>query len=367
MSRSLRVLWLVKGLGRGGAETLLLGLARNLDRSAVEPQVAYVLPHKDELVAELAAVDVPARCLSRRSRDVGWAQALRRLVREQRIDVVHTHSPVPAVVARAALWRHPVPFVHTEHNVWPRYHPATRALNALTLRRNAYVIAVSEAVAASLPTSGPPVETIVHGVDRDRFRNGAEHRRAARQALGLPETACVIGTVGHLTPKKGHARLLEATAELAPRHPALRTVIVGRGPLEQALRAQARALGIEEQVVFAGLRADVPDILPAFDVFVLPSLFEGLPISLLEAMAASIPVVATAVGGIPEVIRSGSDGVLVNGDDPSALVRAIGSLLDDSAERARLGLAGRARAELFDLSAATARTAAVYADVVGRS
>ncbi|MGH8824600.1 MAG: glycosyltransferase [Jiangellaceae bacterium] len=358
------VLMLTKGLGRGGAERLLADTVRHLDRSRFRVEVAYLLPWKDALGDEIRAAGVPVHCLDApRPTSVAWLARLRRLVRDRGIDVVHTHMPLAAASARVALpGRRPV-FVHTEHNMWDRYRRPTRWANRATYRRNAAVIAVSDRVAGSI-RSRVPVEVVVHGVDPDRTHHGSTARRTARRALGLDVHLPVVGTVGNLTAKKDQATLLTAVAGLRHEVPDLRLVLVGSGPLEGDLRSLARALGIEAATVFAGSRPDVGALLPAFDVFALSSRFEGLPIALLEALAARLPCVATSVGGIPEVITDGEDGLLVHPGDPDALATAIGKLLADDGMRSVLGDRALWRARDFRVDRAVRRIEAVYTKAI---
>lgn len=365
-----RVLVLAKGLGRGGTERLIVGAARHLDRSRFELVVAYLLPWKDAFVADIEATGTEVVCLDApRPTSVAWLHRLRRLVRERRIDVVHTHMPLPAVAARLALPGRRPAFVHTEHNMWDRYRRPTRWANAATYRRNARVIAVSDGVAGSI-RSRVPVEVVVHGTDPSLAVSGEAARVAARAELGLAPDARVVGSVGNFTAKKDQATLLRALAGL----PAAGLggggdallVLVGLGPLEDELRALARQLGIAERVVFAGSRDDVFALLPALDVFALSSRFEGLPIALLEAMASGVAPVATRVGGIPEVITDGRDGLLVDPGDPAALAAALARVLGDDGERARIAACARARAGDFDLVHAVRRAEEVYRQALGR-
>ncbi len=361
------VLMLAKGLGRGGTERLLCGTVRLLDPAAYRVEVAYLLPWKDALVPEVEAAGVPVHCLDApHATSVAWLGRLRRLVRERDIALVHTHMPAPAVAARLALPGRRPAFVHSEHNLWDRYRPATRAANRLTYGRNAAVIAVSEAVARSVGGARPVPEVVVHGVEAPTGPPGDP--AAARARLGLAHPADggqgpVVGTVGNFTAKKDHATLVRALARLGPE---VRLVLVGLGPLEEELRALVAREGLGGRVTFAGSRDDVAALLPAFDVFALSSRYEGLPIALLEAMAAGRACVATAVGGVPEVIEDGADGVLVAPGDPEALAGALAALLDDPARRARLGARAAARAEDFRLDAAVARIEAVYDRVLAR-
>lgn len=361
-----RVLWVSKGLGRGGAEHLLVSSARAVDRERFEIEVAYVLPYKDALVPSLGDAGIRTHCIGTGMWGrFTWPWRLRRLVRRRGFDVVHTHMPVPAVAARLLLRPRAPRLVHTEHNTWRRYRWATYAANRVTYALNDHVIAVSKAVAESIVPGPlphrrplPPVEVLIHGIDADRQRPGS--RPAARRLLGLPEDAVVIGTVGNLTPKKDQSTLLCAFRALHDSHPHSRLVVVGTGPLRPALERQARELGLQGSVLFAGMRDDVAEILPAFDVFALSSLFEGLSIALVEALAAGVPAVVTAVGGMPEVITHEREGLLVEPGDPAVLARAVERLLDDGGLRLRMSAAAIERARAFDIRRAVRRIEQIY-------
>ncbi len=358
-----RVLLLIKGLGRGGAEQLLVSAARYRDRERFEYAVAYLLPEKDALVEELDALDVPAHCLEGRH-GLAWAARLRRLIHQQRIDLVHMHSPVAAAVGRLVLPRR-VRIVYTEHNVWARYHPATRWANRLTFRRNAHVFAVSREVHSSIRVRRltPPIETLHHGLDPEAFY-ARELPDGVREELGVSPAAPLIGSVGNFKPSKGQGHLLRAAALVRRTHPDARFVMVGIGPLLERARSEARSLGLDGGVIFTGFREDAPRIASAYDIYVQPSEAEGLPIALLEAMALSRPVVATRVGGTPEVIEDGLNGLLVPPRDPEALAAAILRLLRDDILRARLGEAAKVRARDFDIRTAVGRMEAVYEELL---
>lgn len=364
----LRVLWLLKGLGRGGAEQLVVDSIRHVDRAAVDVEVAYVLPWKDALVPALEAQGVRVHCLGgARAFDMRWVARLRRLIRRGGFDIVHTHMPVPAVAARLVAPR-AVYLVHTEHNLWPRYRPVTAKANALTYGRNARALAVSNAVAASITprrTGRPPVEVMVHGIDVGAVRTRAGTRDTARALLGVAADVPVIGTVGNFTPKKDHATLVGAFALLARDHEDAILVLIGTGPEEDAIRRLVDDAGLTARVRFLGSRPDVPDLLRGLDVFVLSSRYEGLPIALLEAMAAGVGCVATSVGGVTEVVTHGVDGLLVSPGDPAALGTAISKVLEDEELRTTLGTAAAATGAGYDIAPAVARTMEIYAEVAG--
>jgi glycosyltransferase involved in cell wall biosynthesis len=359
-----RILWLAKGLGRGGAERLLVSLAKRLDRSFFELEVAYVLPWKDALVPELEQLGVPVHCLGGSGAfDMRWLPRLRRLVRRRRFDLVHTHTPSVAVGARTL--RRP-PIVHTEHNTWERYRALTRWGNRLTYPRNAAVIAVSDAVARSIrpapfARTWPPVHVIHHGAELSACQPTTPETRArARTALGVREDAVVIGNVGNFTPKKDHRTLLEAMALATSKNHEIQLVLVGSGPHEGAVRDDVRSLELNDRVLFAGSRDDVAALLPAFDVFALSSRYEGLPIALLEAMATGVPCVATSVGGVPEVVDNGNEGLLVPAGDSSAMADALLTLVRAPHQRTAMGARAALTASQFDVAEAARSSEAVY-------
>jgi glycosyltransferase involved in cell wall biosynthesis len=368
-----RVLWLAKGLGRGGAEQLLLGSSAYVDRSRFDVEVAYLLPWKDALVPDFVARGVKVHCLDgRRELDPRWTLRLRALVRDRSIDLLHTHMPYVAAGARLAVRDPHVRFVHTEHNLWDRYRRPTRWANMATYARNRSVIAVSEAVARTIHpprwSAGramPPVEVVRHGADLASICEGPRARTIARERLAIPDEALVIGCVGNFTEKKDHATLLNACSMVMRERSDLFLVLVGTGPLEQNVRQLAGELEIDERVLFTGMRSDVYEILPALDVFSLSSRFEGLPIALLEAMATGIPAVATEVGGVPEVIETGVDGLLVPPGDPAALAAGFQKLLQDPPLRVAMGLAAAAKARRFDLRSAVVRAQEIYETALG--
>jgi glycosyltransferase involved in cell wall biosynthesis len=362
-----RVLVLIKGLGRGGAEQLLVSAAPHLDAERFEYRVAYLLPKKDALVGELRSAGLPVECLHG-ERGIGWVSRLRSMVRRGRIDLVHVHSPVAATGARLGLGPGGPRIVYTEHNVWARYHPMTYRANMLTFFRNDHVFAVSEHVRASIAYPRPlaflpmpPTETLHHGIDLELVPPAADGVRAE---LGIEEDAPIVGTVANFKAHKAHEVLLRAAVEVRRDVPNVRFVLVGTGPLEADVRRRAEASGLNGTVVFAGFRDDAPRVASAFDVFALPSTYEGLSIALLESMALGKPAVVTRVGGLPEVVADGVNGLLVQPGAPAELAREIVRLLRDPALRARLGDAARVRAHEFDIRRAVRRTEDVYGELL---
>jgi glycosyltransferase involved in cell wall biosynthesis len=365
-----RVLILIKGLGRGGAEQLLVSAAPYLDTAKYEYEVAYVLPQKDALVGDLQALGLPVHCLG--GTGTRWLTSLRRLVSQRGIDLVHAHLAYTAIGARLALG---VPLVYTEHIVWECYHPVTYWANLLTFPRNAHVFTVSDRVRRSIRypgplrwLPGPPVETLYHGLDPaavDRW-TAADGAGQIRAGLRIPADAPTVVTVANFKAHKGYEYLLDAATRVRAELPEVRFVLVGQGPLEAEVREEVRRQRLEETVIIAGHRSDVPQLVRACDVFALASLHEGLSIALLEAMAVGTPPVVTDAGGLAEVVVDGRDGLVVPPRRPDALAQAIGMLLRDEELRSRLGKAAAERAADFDIRASVRRAEAVYDRLLGR-
>jgi len=229
------------------------------------------------------------------------------------------------------------------------------------------IIVISEAVRTRFrryPRAYRRCSVVPNGIDLDSFVP-LKDPASVRESLAVPAAARLIGTVGRLVQFKGHQYLLEAFARLRQSHPGIRLVIVGAGPEREMLDRQAQGLGVAGVVHFTGHRMDVPDLLATMEVFVLPSVAEDFGRVLLEAMAVQRPVVATAAGGVPEVVEENVTGLLVTPADPAALSDAVSMLLADSARAEAMGRAGRQRVEKhFNLRRHAELVEAVYAEVV---
>ncbi len=365
-TRALRVLWLTKGLGPGGAERLLATHAAVTDPDRVTYEAAYLLPHKRHLVPELEALGVTTHDLaSPRDVDPRWLRRLGRLLDEGSFDVVHAHSPVPAAQARLLVRsiprsRRPA-FVYTEHNRWPSHSPATRAANAATFGLNDAVITVSDEVRRSLwSRHQATARTIVHGIDVDAVASWRADRDAVRSELGIAPDQLLVVTVANFRAPKGYPDLLEAAGRVASRRPEVRFVIVGQGPLEDELRAEHARRGLGGVVEIVGYRADAPRLTAAADLFALASHHEGIPVAVMEALAAGVPVVATRVGGLAEAVDDDVSGRLVPVRRPDLLADAIVGLAADANARGRLSAGASAAASRFSATRSAAEIEAVY-------
>lgn len=358
-----RVMQLVLSLQPGGTERLVIEICKRLaDR--VEFTVCC-LDAPGAWAAELEPAGIPVVSLGRRPGfHPSLAVEVARLARDRGIDVVHCHHYSPYVYGLLASLVAPVQLVFTEHGRLSSGAPSRkrRLVNPLLARLGGRVCAVSADLRRHMLAEGFPagrVEVIYNGIEPGP-RPDATRRAAARRALGVAEDACVIGAVGRLDPVKHLTLMLQAHALVTARHPHAHAVIVGDGPERARLEAEAARLGISGAVTFAGYRADVRDVMPAFDVYLNCSAYEGVSLTILEAMAARVPVVATPVGGNPEVVIDGETGCLVPAS-PVALAEAVVGLLLDPARRRVMGQAGRWRVRThFSLARMVEAYAAAY-------
>jgi glycosyltransferase involved in cell wall biosynthesis len=304
---------------------------------------------------------------------------LYRLIRQERPQVVHTHTAKAGFVGRLAarLARVPV-VVHTFHGhvLHGYYSPLKtqllrrmeRGLAGLTDR----IVTVSEQVKRDLVTYGVAaadhIQVIPLGLELDPFLQSARYRGMFRQEWQLTGAARLVGIVGRLFPIKNHHLFLEAAALVAKKDPATRFVIVGDGILRPALERRAQELGIAERVIFTGWRRDLPDIYADLDVLAVTSNNEGTPVSAIEAMAAGCPVVATHVGGLPDLIKEGETGYLVPPGDAPALATAWLHVLQQSEMARRMGEAARkAAGERFSAQRLVTDMEQLYLELLGRT
>lgn len=332
----------VYSLLRGGSERLAYELALRLDATQVRSSIC-ALAMGGPMAETLADAGIPFRVLGcAPGRQWLLIPALYRLFREQRVDVVQTHHVKQLVYSGLGARLAGAKLVHVEHDCWslraPRARRCLRTLAPLCHR----IVVVGEVIRdflvsdVGLPAS--QVSVIPNGVDVARYR---PQPTLTRETLGLPARGRLIGHVGRLEAEKDQAGLLCAFAIVAYACPDARLVIVGDGSQRGELQRAANALGLAARVHFLGLRRDVPELLPHLDLFVLSSRNEGLPFSLLEAMACGRPVVATAVGEIPRVIQHEVTGMRVPPGDPKALANALAVVLNRRAVATAMGCAAR--------------------------
>ena len=340
----MKALVLCQHLNVGGAEELILGMTRQLPAVGVEPGVVAI-SRRGPIAEEIARAGVSVHDLPGQPgpRDPAAFARLVRLLRRERPDVVHTFLLNATLYGRLAAIIARIPVVlAAEQNVYRdkrwRHARFEQLLAAATFRVVACCRTVGDYYARQVGVPRRKIAVVYNAVRFGPEPTGAD-RTAARTALGLPGHALVLGTLGRLTEQKGHSVLLRAAADLARRFPQLALIVAGEGPLRSRLETEAEQLGIGDRVRFLGLRRDRATLFAAMDAFVLPSRWEGLSLALVEAMGVARPVVATSVGGNPEVVDDGRTGLLVAPNDPTALVGAIETLLADAELARELGAA----------------------------
>jgi glycosyltransferase involved in cell wall biosynthesis len=360
----IRVLQIVTRLAVRGVPRHVLAIAAGLDpeRFVVEVLAGRSEPGEGELWQEaqvrgIATLRIPS--LQRPVKplaDVRALVAIYRQIRRGGYDIVHTHISKGGILGRLAARCAGVPVVvHTYHGRVEEVHG--RSLKSrffLSCERRAAgwsdaLIAVSEETVRLCLSGGigaaDQYRMIHNGID---LRHFMDYRSVEQTSPGL-EGDPIIGTIGSLKGEKGLDVLLRSLPGLVQRYPRIQLCVIGDGPLRASLEEEARQLGIGDRVHFPGIVADVRPWLAAFDLFVTPSIREGLPTVLLEAMAMGCPVVASRVGGVPEIIRDGENGLLVPARDSALLEEAIGQLAESSEMRTKMGEASRRRVvEEFD-------------------
>jgi glycosyltransferase involved in cell wall biosynthesis len=364
-----RILQVVLSLSPGGTERLIIELASRLH--GTHPTTVCCLDGPGAWAGELKTRNIDVRALQR---EPGFHPALARAIstaaREHRATVIHAHQYSPFVYsALARVWGSRLPVVFTEHGRLSDSPPSAkrRMANRVLSRLASRVVSVSRELGAHMAAEGFPADTIrviYNGIEPGALPTPAARLRA-REAVGAPDGTLVVGSVGRLDPVKNFASLIAATAVVAKNRPIM-TFIVGDGPERERLEQQVRDSGTSSVVTLLGHRDNARDLLPACDIYVNSSVSEGISLTILEAMAAGLPVVATRVGGTPEVVIE-SAGRLVPARDTAALASAIADLAADESSRRRLGLAARARVEQdFRLDRMVNEYAMLYDALTGR-
>lgn len=367
VAKPLRILHLFVSLPVGGAENLLLSILRRLDPARYQ-SVVCTLGERGALATQVEALGVSLVELGLMRGGGGRGRAVRalaELLRRERIDLLHAHLYHANLIGRLAARRAGIPCVISIHNTYTRPKWHRRLANWWLARRHTgAIIAGSEEIRRDIlrydHVRPGLVEVIPNAVDLSRSAS-ALTRQAARERLGISADAYVLGTVGRLEEQKGHRFLLDALDRLRAQELDTVLLLVGGGREEAALREQAARLALGERVCFLGMRDDLGDLFRAMDLFVMPSLWEGLSLAMLSAMAAGLPVVATHVGGVPEVLGGDERGFVLPPGDAAALAERIAWCHAHPDEAARAGAAGAAhvRANYSD-AALVKRVETVY-------
>jgi glycosyltransferase involved in cell wall biosynthesis len=354
IKRQVRVLQLTSSLGFYGAEQMIMTLSNALDRESFDVKLACLEKKRASstaIVSVARAAGIDAIALPCRGWiDWGAIQGLKSLIKDEKIELLHCHEAKSRLYGAVVSRMTGIPLVAT-HHLWTGQSLRTRmveSIDAAVLHGCDKVIAVSNSVAESMRRVGVAkrrIEVIPNGIDLSNFRDKDESRNdEVRASLRIPPGVPVVGAVGRLDTQKGHERLIEAARRIADAGQDAFYVILGEGVERPRLESLVRELGLSNRVSLPGYKSDVRPYLAMMDVFVMPSRREGTPMALLEAMAMERPVVATAVGGVPDVLRDGVDGIMLpeNGD---GLSDALLTLLRDPALARQMARTGRRRIE----------------------
>lgn len=360
------VLQLITRLIIGGAQETAMLIADYMDKShcTVDLISGPQTGTEGSLIEEVRRRGVPLTIeptLVREINPIKDLLALFRLwhsIKTKKYIIVHTHSSKAGILGRWAAWLASTPIiVHTVHG-WghtDRQHPLVRQfyiwLEKLTLPITDCLIAVSPRdIEKGLQVGiGQRKNYVVirSGIELDHFGHSQRSKAEMRTDLGIPRNAIVVGTVARLSAQKAPLDFVKAASAIAEACPEAFFVFVGDGPLRPQVEAQIATLGLTERFILTGLRRDVPELMTAFDIFVLTSLWEGLPRVLPQAMATGLPIVATAIDGNAEAVVDGITGRLVPPDQPDQVAQAVLDLLNNSVLMAQMGLEGKRKVDEF--------------------
>ncbi len=341
------ILFLSTSSGPGGAERVISNLAASLDPARYRAVLCLFRQGWIRERSESRGVRthiIPTCGMT----DWRWALRFRRLLDEEHVDLIHAHefdTNVQGTFVAAISGIPLVATVHGKHYFWEKWR---RCLAYRWVSRQATMVAVSEDlkqfIVEKVGACPERITVLYNGVDVPMPPKQVEVD-ACRKELRLPQGDQIVGVVGNLYPVKGHQYLIEGIPAVLKKCPNTSFVFAGRGQLEKELKDQVHRLGLDERVHFLGLRQDISTILALLDVFVLPSLSEGLSMAILEAMMAGKPVIATRVGGNPEIVLDGETGFLVPPRDSQTLADQLVTLLTNKEQAAQFAARGKRRAE----------------------
>jgi glycosyltransferase involved in cell wall biosynthesis len=370
------VIQVIDQLGRGGAERLMRAYVPRLRSLGKDVRViALNVRDGNTEAAALAEAGVPVEVAPvTKLRHLHEVAGLTRRLRDARPHIVHAHLDFATLLSAATRPIHGAAVIATMHlhetpPPFSRDGLRQRLKHAVMNRFMDSVIVLANAEAEWLREHGvtnTPIEVIPNGIETEKFRlRPAAERMMLRDRLGYAETDFVVLSVAVLRPQKGIDKLIAALAEIRARAPHTRLLVVGEGPEREKLEAQTKALDLSGLVRFAGFRDDIHDLMAAADLFVLPTLDDVQPTVVMEAMACGAPVVASAVGSVPDMITDEADGVLTTPGDVDALAQAISTLITDAPRRERLRKSGRETVEArFSLEKNVAATNALYDRII---
>jgi len=340
-SDKIRLMLITHDLALGGLQQVVINICKTIDRTRFEP-IVLCLRELGEFTEEITNLGIKVLLLPQKKNGVDYLAFLKvaKILREEKIDVIHTHNTQPFIDGvLGGLLAGVKRMVHTDHaRKFPdkfRYMAAEWVLSYFVYK----VVAVSEDTAFNLwkyeKISFKKIMVIVNGIYGKSFSISVD-AQVKRKELGIDKDALILGVCARLCEQKGITYLLKAMPRIISSFPNCILVIAGTGPMEKPLKTEATALGLNGHIKFIGLRLDVPELLKIFNVYLLPSISEGLPMGLLEAMAAGCPIIATNVGGVETVIADRKTGLLIPPQDPDKIYSAVKDLFENPSLRSTL-------------------------------
>lgn len=362
--KPIKILYVIWSLGLGGAERVVISLAKGLDKTKFQPTVCC-LNGKGAFAHELEELGIKVIALNKKAGiDISVASKIIKVIKNNKIDIVHTHLWGANFWGRIAAKLAGVKgIIVTEHNtdVWKSrlYFMFDKLLSRWTDR----IIVVSNSVKDFYVSKGideKKIEVIYNGVEIEKLQGCKETRTLIKKEFGIKDDEKVLAIIGRLVPQKGHKYLFEALSQLNGSYK-IKLLVVGAGPIEKDLRSTVCGLQLQGKVIFTGLREDVKDILSITNVLVMPSTREGLPMVALEAMAQGVPVIATKVGGVPDLVSDNETGILVESNNHFALKEALSKIIEDEGLTQRLGEnAKKSVQEKFSIEGMLNKTQTLY-------
>jgi len=331
-SHAVRVMHIIWSLDLGGAEQVVVNLTRHLNRERFQP-IVCCLNEKGRYASLVENEGIPIFEMNKKPKlDLFLIPRLVKLIKRMEIDLIHTHLFSANLWGRIAAKLAGVPVISTEHGMDTWRNSIDLALDQWLTSFNAKIVCVSEGVKKFYSTRNyslnGKVKIIHNGIEIDKFAPASDRIEIRRQ-LGLGPDTHVVGIVGRLVPEKAHNDFIDAIKLLSDQDQQIRGLIIGEGKLLNQLKAKVIKMRLEDKIYFLGNRKELPILYQAMDVFVMSSLREGFPLTILEAMAAKVPIVATNVGGVGECIEHEKDGILVEPKNPKKLAEAIQRILTD--------------------------------------
>ena len=346
-----KILHIIKSLGRGGAEVLLAESVKLHNKEEFEFFCIYFLPWKYQMVKALEEGGAEVHCFEAKN-NFQMLMQYKKVIsfcEQKEIDLIHCHLPWSGFLGRIIHEKSVIPLVYTEHNIQEHYHIVTKNLNKYSFNKQDLAIGVSADVSRSIKENIKPhipVQTVLNGVNTSGFKRDLKKGIDKRNDLDIPEAAIVVGTIAVFREQKSILDWVRAFKEINREYPNVYGIIVGAGPQKEEIETLIKELKLENRISMPGLQTDTISYFSAMDIYMMSSIFEGLPIALLEAMSMECAIVSTKAGGVVEVVRDQKDGLLCDVGDYLSLSEHVKRLIGDSEFRKKLQKNARERVKL---------------------